>query len=82
MIEEVAEENTSAETPEIKEPKEIPNEEIEEEIKEILFEGYMFKAPNNVDAYLTDLYNNYMQLPPEDKRKVHSIFFANKLVKR
>ncbi len=51
-------------------------------IKEILFEGYMFKAPNNVDAYLTDLYNNYMQLPPEDKRKVHSIFFANKLVKR
>ena len=34
LIEEVAEENTSAETPEIKEPKEIPNEEIEEENSE------------------------------------------------
>jgi lipopolysaccharide cholinephosphotransferase len=44
------------------------------------FEGIEFSAPHNTDAYLKDLYRNYMQLPPEDKRKVHSIFFMEKLI--
>lgn len=46
---------------------------------DITFEGYTFKAPANPDAYLTDLFKNYMQLPPEDKRKIHSVFFVSKL---
>lgn len=45
------------------------------------FEDYKFSSPNDSDAYLKDLYHNYMQLPPEDKRKVHSIFFMEELIK-
>lgn len=47
--------------------------------KEIEFEGRKFKGPNNPDEFLKDLYNNYMQLPPEDKRKTHAIFFVPRL---
>lgn len=45
------------------------------------FEGRTFPAPHNPDAYLKDLYNNYMEIPPEDKRKVHSVFFMPELIK-
>ena len=48
--------------------------------KDILFEGIPFKAPRQPDVYLTDLYKDYMQLPPVDKRKVHGIFFMTDLV--
>lgn len=37
------------------------------------FEGYTFNAPSNYDEYLTNLYHDYMQLPPEDKRVTHDI---------
>lgn len=37
--------------------------------KEILFEGEYFSAPNNVDAYLTRIYGNYMELPKSKNRK-------------
>lgn len=37
----------------------------------IMFEGKMFSAPGNVDAYLTKQYGNYMAIPPEEKRAVH-----------
>lgn len=40
---------------------------------EVEFEGRTFIAPASYDEYLTGLYHNYMQLPPEDKRKVHGI---------
>lgn len=33
------------------------------------FEGHSFPAPANYDIYLSNLYRNYMELPPEDKRK-------------
>lgn len=46
----------------------------------VKFEDAEFNAPHNPDAYLKDLYRNYMQLPPEDKRKVHSIFFMKNLI--
>ena len=28
-------------------------------------------APRNPDAYLTALFGDYMQIPPEDKRATH-----------
>ena len=40
------------------------------------FEGRQFSAPKNWDSVLKTLYNNYMQLPPEHKRKcTHSAYF-------
>jgi lipopolysaccharide cholinephosphotransferase len=38
---------------------------------DIAFEGHSFMAVADHDRYLRLLYNNYMQLPPEDKRKPH-----------
>ena len=35
------------------------------------FEDEKFPAPKKWDEYLTGLYNDYMTLPPEDKRRVH-----------
>jgi lipopolysaccharide cholinephosphotransferase len=37
----------------------------------VSFEGVEFNAPADVDKYLTQMYGNYMQLPPEEDRKVH-----------
>lgn len=37
------------------------------------FEGHNFFIPQNFDRYLSNLYGNYMQLPPEDKRIIHGI---------
>ena len=45
----------------------------------IQFEDAEFNAPANPDAYLTDLYRNYMQLPPEDKRGGHAVFYMEEL---
>lgn len=46
----------------------------------IEFEGKTFSCPNNPDAYLTEQYGDYMQLPPEDKRQIHAVFYKEKLV--
>ena len=35
----------------------------------IAFEGHMLPVPKNYDIYLGNLYRNYMELPPENKRK-------------
>jgi lipopolysaccharide cholinephosphotransferase len=48
----------------------------------ITFEGKQFMAPANPDAYLKDLYRNYMEIPPVEKRKIHSIFILPELVKK
>ncbi len=37
----------------------------------VIFEAKSYTAPKNYDAYLTDLYGDYMKLPPEDQRKPH-----------
>lgn len=34
----------------------------------VTFEGQTFPAPKGYDVYLRNLYGNYMQLPPEEKR--------------
>lgn len=51
-------------------------------IGEIAFEGKMFKAPANPDAYLKDLYKNYMDIPPKDKQKIHAIYIHPELIKK
>ena len=40
-------------------------------LKKAEFEGYEFNVYGNVEEYLTMLYGNYMELPPEDKREKH-----------
>lgn len=35
------------------------------------FEGLQVSAPKAYDAWLTHYYNDYMQLPPEEKRQTH-----------
>ena len=48
-------------------------------LTEITFEGKQFMAPFNPDAYLKDLYRNYMDIPPVEKRKIHAIFVLETL---
>lgn len=44
------------------------------------FEGKTYPAPGNIDVYLRDLFGDYMQVPPPEKRIIHSVFYAEKLV--
>lgn len=47
----------------------------------IEFEGESFAAPADPDRYLRDLFGDYMQLPPENQRRGHAVFFAEQLEK-
>lgn len=40
-------------------------------LKKMLFEDMYIKMPNNMDPYLTNLFGNYMEMPPVEKRKNH-----------
>lgn len=40
-----------------------------EELADYTFEGETFKGPKDYDKFLTALYGDYMQLPPEDQRE-------------
>lgn len=40
------------------------------------FEGQLFKIPIGYDPWLRSIYGDYMQLPPEEKRKTHHVFEA------
>ena len=40
---------------------------------DIKFENDLFKIPEDYDAFLTQAYGDYMQLPPEEDRKTHQI---------
>ena len=44
-------------------------------LQRIFFEGSLFSAPNNVDAYLSGCYGNWHQLPPEKLRLNHGFSF-------
>lgn len=37
----------------------------------VKFEGFDFPAPHNIDAFLTSIYKDYMELPAIDKRNHH-----------
>jgi len=51
---------------------------IFEKTIEVDFEGIKVKIPEEFDAYLTITYNNYMELPPIEKRESHhSRYFIN-----
>ena len=43
------------------------------------FEGKQFSAPHDADAYLTDLFKNYMEIPPVEKRQVHAVVIVPEL---
>jgi len=44
-----------------------------EKAVEVEFEGYQLPAFSCWDSYLHNLYGNYMELPPVEKRKTHDI---------
>ncbi len=44
---------------------------------DILFEGKVFRGINDYDSYLSFKFGNYMDLPPEEKRKVHPVSAIN-----
>ena len=44
-----------------------------EESADIDFEGVTFQGIKDYDGYLSFKFGNYMELPPEDKRKVHPV---------
>lgn len=48
----------------------LPKEGYEEMI-ELEFEGHMFPAMGCWHEYLTKVYGDYMQLPPENERSIH-----------
>jgi lipopolysaccharide cholinephosphotransferase len=50
---------------------EIQRNEVFFPPQKIVFEGIEMNIPNNVDAYLTNLYGDYMQIPPPEKRERH-----------
>lgn len=40
--------------------------------QDIEFENLVVRAPHDYKSYLTEFYGNYMQIPPKEKRVVHS----------
>ena len=42
-------------------------------VSEGIFEGNAVYLPANADAYLTNLYGDYMKIPPQQKREVHRV---------
>ena len=40
------------------------------------FEGHLFKIPQGYDEWLRNIFGDYMQLPPEEKRVTHHVFEA------
>ena len=48
--------------------------EIYDEIATLPFEGKEYPALKHFDTYLSSLYGNYMQLPPEEKRVSHHAY--------
>lgn len=45
----------------------------------VTFEGSEFPAPHDPDAYLTDLYGDYMQIPPVERQESHALFILTDL---
>ncbi len=52
--------------------REVFPKRIFTDLTDAYFNGESFKIPADYDAYLTNLYHDYMTLPPEEGRVVHS----------
>ena len=52
---------------------EILPREVYLPVSEGEFEGHRVTLPGNTDPYLRNLYGNYMEIPPEEKREKHYI---------
>lgn len=50
--------------------------EMFEKICELTFENHSFFCPANYDAYLRQIYGNYMELPPVEEQQTHHLFEA------
>lgn len=57
--------------------KQLMSEDIYGTPSTILFEGIELYAPAQIDAYLTQLYGDYHQLPPKEKRQGISELIAD-----
>ena len=56
--------------------REMFSKEVFAEGTQLEFEGMMFRAPQKYDIYLKQIYGDYMQLPPVEKRVAHHFFKA------
>ncbi len=53
--------------------KECMNKKEFEQLVDVMFEGHTFKAPSCWDSYLSNLYGDYMKLPPKEKQVTHEL---------
>jgi len=53
--------------------REIYPKAMFEEYTDVEFEGHMFRSVKDWDAYLKQQFGDYMQLPPENKRRTHGL---------
>ncbi len=53
--------------------KECMNKKEFEQLVDVTFEGHTFKAPSCWDSYLSNLYGDYMKLPPKEKQVTHEL---------
>lgn len=49
---------------------------------EVPFENYKIRVPINYEAYLTNIYGDYMKMPPKEKQKTHHKHYYYNLDKR
>lgn len=54
-------------------PQERLKKEELEPAEKVEYEGKLYNAPAGYHTYLSNLYGDYMQLPPEEKRKNHGL---------
>ncbi|SFD55384.1 lipopolysaccharide cholinephosphotransferase [Sharpea azabuensis] len=52
--------------------REVFRKNIFEDMIKVSFNGELFNIPKNYDLYLTNLYGDYMKIPPIEERQVHS----------
>jgi lipopolysaccharide cholinephosphotransferase len=56
--------------------REIAEKEVYTEFVDIQFEGKTFKGLAHYDKYLSNIYGDYMKLPPKEKQVSHHMFEA------
>lgn len=59
-------------------PRYLPKEAFSD-CSEVLFNGEHFKAPVGYNQILTEIYGDYMQLPPESERVAHHYYHAYRI---